>query len=168
MPSSSLLPTSIKLSALLTIISLGAGCTSYRSPTNLPPTTTRTGFGEGATLGLSTMAGAAAGYAVRNDALGAAVGAGTGIVAGALINNALSVRAQQRDAELVEAARREERVKMQTEYWEAERMEKQGSQTGRIGISERSISYGGGYFEGVNVAPHHGVGASTLGEPKRP
>jgi len=145
-----------------------SGCISNRSPVALPATNNRTGLGEGATLGMSTMAGAATGYALRKDALGAAAGAGVGLLAGAVINNVVSSRQDQREAELIESARREERTKMQQEYWEAERMESKSSNLGTISTSSRTISYAGGYFEGVNVAPRKGDTAAPLEEPKRP
>ena len=156
------------ITAILASICVGPGCVSPRSPVTLPPSSNRTGLGETATLGVTTMAGAAAGYAVRNDGLGAAVGAGAGLLAGAVINNVTSARNEQRDAELVEAARRAERVKIQQEYWEAERMEKQGGARDNRGIANRNVAYQGGYFEGVNVAPRQGGMPTALDEPKRP
>ena len=145
-----------------------SGCISNRSPVSLPATSNRTTFGEGATLGVSTMAGAATGYALRNDALGAAAGAGVGLVTGAVINNVSSSQREQREAELIESARREERTKMQQDYWEAERMEAKSASRGTISTGSRNISYAGGYFEGVNVAPRKGDTSATLEEPKRP
>ena len=158
---------SIILTLLAAGLGLSSGCSASRSPVSLPPTSNRTGFGEAATIGVATVAGAAAGHAIRDDALGAAIGAGAGLVTGALVNNVIASNRDQREAELVDAARRAERAKIQQEYWEAERIEKSGGLRDSTSIANRTVTYQGGYFEGVNVAPRQGGGASSLDEPKR-
>jgi hypothetical protein len=61
---------SIILTLLAAGLCLSSGCSVSRSPVSLPPTSNRTSFSEAATIGVATVAGAAAGHAIRDDALG--------------------------------------------------------------------------------------------------
>ena len=154
---------------LLPVLALTlSGCISGRSPVTAPSTPNRTGLKEISVLGGSTAAGAGIGYAISKDGTGAAIGGAAGLLTGAIVNNVLQDNQAQREAELMEAGRREERVRLQSEYWEAERYSKSGSTSGASGGRAAEVRYSGGYFEGINLAPRAAGDEAALTEPRRP
>jgi len=143
------------------------GCMSARSPVTGSVVPNTTGLREGLVLGGSTAGGAALGYGLTKNATGAAIGGGVGLIGGAIVNNVLQEKTAQRERELIEEGRRQERVRLETEYWEAERYDKPGV-TGGYADKPVQVNYSGGYFEGINLAPRRAGGDDALDEPRRP
>ncbi len=151
--------------ALLGWSALVGGCTTNRSPLEVQPSATSVGLSDGLILGGSAAAGAAGGYALSHDALGAAAGAGAGLLVGAVADNLTSAARLRREAELVETAKRQTRSALMAEYWEAERYNR--APAGAAVVISVEVSYPGGYFEGVNLGPRRTPSAAPLDEPKR-
>lgn len=150
---------------LVLAIILLAGCATNRSPLALEPSSNTTGLSESLTLGAAAAAGGAGGYAVTHDGWGAAAGAGVGLLGGALANNLVNDARLRREAELVETAKRQTRAAIMDEYWQAERHDRSRNSSPAATVAE--VSYSGGYFEGVNLAPRRAADSEPLAEPRR-
>jgi len=158
------------MKSLVLIFSLAllvTGCSSPSSPVEAEPSASHTSGRELLAIGGAAAAGAAIGNEISGEE-GALIGAGVGLLAGAAANNIAGERTAQREAELMEAARRDERTRIMNEYWEAQRYSPNSSSMGGEGSSEAQIAYPGGYYEGVNMAPRIAPEASPLTEPVRP
>lgn len=147
-----------------------SGCMTARSPVTAKPAPNATSASEALVLAGGTAAGAGLGYAITGDETGAAIGAGAGLLATAVTRNVLADRRAQRDAELIESGRRQERVLIMDEYWNAERRKKNGSSDTSAGYFDSAVSvqYEGGVREGVNFAPRTHASGDALQETARP
>ena len=149
-------------------ILLCGGCVSSSSPVQLPQTVDHTSVSQAVDIVGGAGLGAAGGYALTHNALGAAAGGAVGAIGGAVVANVESDAKARRVAELVEAARRAERVKILNEYWESERYQKQGGPNTTETRFTNEVNYPGGLVDNVNVAPRRSDDEEApLDEPKR-
>lgn len=156
----------ITLVSLVIPVLLLTGCVSGRSPVSASsrnPTTAK----EVAIIGGSTVAGGLIGHTITGDDTGTAIGAGFGLVGGAVANNLLEKKQAQREAELLEQGRREERARILDEYWLADRLQTQVSGNSGSYFPDTQVQYEGGIYEGINVAPRSGQTSQPIPQVKR-
>lgn len=149
--------------SLLACLAL-AGCASPTSPLDRPARN-NVGAGQVAALALGGAAGAVAGRAITGDDTGTLVGAGVGLLGGALVNNAVSAR---RESALAEAEARGERrasAEMFEQMWDKE-ARAPGPRTGAASPASNLVSYPAGTYEGVKYAPREST-APGFSEPRR-
>lgn len=144
---------------------LFSGCALPTSPLQsraLSPTVTPM---QVATLGLGGVTGALIGEKLAGDT-GALVGSATGLAAAALLHNAGASASDRRLAEIIEQARREERLRIMQEYWRDRTKADKSPKTGPSLRAPAPLHYPAGTYSGVNFAPRVAADAA-LSEPIR-
>ena len=141
---------------------LAGGCALPTSP--LETRARSVSPGQVATLGVGTAAGAVIGKEIGGNT-GAVIGGATGLVASALTYNTATASADQRAAELIEQARREERLKIMQDYWYDQTLSPRREATGVIAQASL-LNYPAGTYDGIRFAPRQAAD-SSLAEPAR-
>ena len=151
--------------ALTAALLLLDGCASPTSPVaSAPAAGSQVTLGEAAELGVGGAAGAVIGDKLGGGT-GALIGGAAGLAGAALIHNAVASTDDQKTAEAVEQARRQERLKIMQDYWRDQTLS--AGPAAAVG-SDRTplLNYPAGTYSGILFAPRLAT-EPTLAEPVR-
>jgi hypothetical protein len=151
--------------ALITVLTLLAGCATATSPVaSMPAAGSQVTLGEAAELGAGGAAGALIGDKLGGGT-GALIGGAAGLAGAALIHNAVASSGDQKTAEVVEQARRQERLKIMQDYWLDHTLSAGRETSGQAGNAPL-LEYPAGTYSGILFAPRLAADP-TLTEPIR-
>ena len=136
---------------LIAALPLLAGCATPTSPVaSAPAAGSEVTLGEAATLATGGIAGAAIGDKLGGGT-GALIGGAAGLAGAALIHNAIVSADDQKTAEAIEQARRQERLKIMQDYWRDQTLSAQRETSG--GLSHAPLlEYPAGTYSGLIFA----------------
>lgn len=139
------------------------GCASPTSPLSSSNQNSLS-FGQVATLGAGTAAGAVIGDKIGGNT-GALIGGAAGLAGTAIVSNAVRSSAAQDSAEAAEKARREERLKIMQDYWNDKTLSAEAGGSSAL-QAPQLLQYPAGIYSGIRFAPRV-ASDSSLSEPQR-